>query len=223
MENQQETKEKNNILPACAIEYIKLVVSKMRYRKKVRQDVQAELAAQFEDELKDCATDEEKEQKAEKLITEFGDVKLLAVLLRRAKKRCRPIWRKMVARTFQTVKVVILCLILAVLAAFLIDTIRFRSLSKRALSLKVGDSKLEVKRVLDKPDAVFPKGSDLFDGIFFGVWPMSPERWAYGDIFYWDNEWPYFFPFNLRFFAPDPDDLTIEFDNDGKVLSIGIP
>jgi len=94
-------------LPACAVEFIKLVVKKMRYRKKVRQDVQAELAAHFEDELKDYTTDEEKEQKAQQLIAEFGDMKLLAVLMRRAKKRCRPLWRTVVARTFQTVGVLI--------------------------------------------------------------------------------------------------------------------
>jgi len=105
-------------LPACAVEFIKLVIKKMRYRKKVRTDVQAELAAHFEDELKDCKTDEEKEQKARQLIAEFGDVKLLAVLMRRAKKRCRPLWRTVVARTFQTAGVLILCLI-AYIAWFL--------------------------------------------------------------------------------------------------------
>ena len=103
----------NNLqnLPACVVEFIALVIKKMRYRKKVRRDVQAELAAHFEDELKDCTTEKEKEQKAQRLIDQFGDVKLLAVLLRRAKKRCRPLWRTVVARTFQTVGVLILCFI----------------------------------------------------------------------------------------------------------------
>jgi len=101
--------DKGNLqnLPASAAKFIKLVVEKMRYRRKVRQDVQAELAAHFEDELKGCASDKEKEQKAQKLITEFGDMKLLAVLLRRAKKRCRPLWRTVVARTFQAVGIII--------------------------------------------------------------------------------------------------------------------
>ena len=98
-------------LPTCAVEFIKLVIKKMRYRRKVQRDVQAELAAHFEDELKDCASDEEKEQKAQQLIAEFGDVKLLAVLLRRAKKRCRPLWRTVIARTFQTIGILILCFI----------------------------------------------------------------------------------------------------------------
>jgi hypothetical protein len=101
-------------LPACAAEFIRQVLRKMRYRRKVTQDVQAELAAHFEDELKDYATDEEKEQKAQQLITNFGDVKLLAVLLRRAKKRCRPLWRTVVARSFQAVGILILCFIVYV-------------------------------------------------------------------------------------------------------------
>jgi hypothetical protein len=98
-------------LPKCAAEFITLVINKMRYRKKVRADVMAELAAHFEDELKDCKTDEEKEQRTQQLIEDFGDVKLLGVLLRRAKKRCRPLWRTVVARTFQTIGVLILCFI----------------------------------------------------------------------------------------------------------------
>jgi hypothetical protein len=98
-------------LPACAAEFIKLVIKKMRYRKKVREDVQAELTSHFEDELQSCKTDEEKEQKAQRLIENFGDVKLLGILLRRAKKRCRPLWRTVVARTFQTIGVLILCFI----------------------------------------------------------------------------------------------------------------
>ena len=101
-------------LPLSIAEFIKLVAKKMRYRRNVRTEVMAELAAHFEDELKDCKTDEQKEQKAQQLITGFGDVKLLAVLLRRAKKRCRPLWRTIVARTFQTVGVLILCFIVYV-------------------------------------------------------------------------------------------------------------
>jgi hypothetical protein len=98
-------------LPACAAEFIKLIIKKMRYRKKVQRNVQAELVAHFEDELRECPTDREKGQKAQQLIDQFGDVKLLAILLRRAKKRCRPLWRTVVARTFQTTGVLILCLI----------------------------------------------------------------------------------------------------------------
>jgi len=98
-------------LPKCAAEFIKLVIKKMRYRKSVRREVTAELAGHFEDELKECANDEEKQQKAEKLIAEFGDAKLLGILLRRAKKRCRPLWRTVIARTFQAVGLIIVSFI----------------------------------------------------------------------------------------------------------------
>jgi hypothetical protein len=99
-------------LPDCVADFIKLVIKKMRYRRKVRQDVQAELAAHFEDELKDYATGEEKEQKAQNLITEFGDAKLLAVLLRRAKKRCRPLWKKVLVRGLQVFSIIFLYLLI---------------------------------------------------------------------------------------------------------------
>jgi len=108
MKKQNEKQRAFYRFPACAEEYIKQVLKKMRYRRKVRQDVQVELAAHFEDELKDCKTDENREQKAKQLITEFGDVKLLAVLLRRAKKRCRPLWRKALVRSFQAFGIIVL-------------------------------------------------------------------------------------------------------------------
>jgi len=98
-------------LPACTAEYIRRLLKKMRYRRKVRDEVEAELTAHFEDELKDCKNVEEKEQKARQLVTDFGDFKLLAILLRRAKKRCRPLWRTIAARTFQAIGVLIVCFI----------------------------------------------------------------------------------------------------------------
>jgi hypothetical protein len=53
MKKQDEKQRAFYRFPACAEEYIKQVLKKMRYRRKVRQDVQAELAAHFEDELQD--------------------------------------------------------------------------------------------------------------------------------------------------------------------------
>ena len=73
-------------LPDCAAEFIKLVIKKMRYQKKARADVMAELIAHFEDELACCTTAEEKGKRAQQLIDEFGNAKLLATLCRRAKK-----------------------------------------------------------------------------------------------------------------------------------------
>ena len=111
MKKPEETETRFNTLPANAAEFIKLIIKKMRYRKKVQQDVHAELTAHFKDELKHCATDKERDQKASQLIEAFGDAKLLAILLRRAKKRCRPLWRTVAARTSQTIGIIILCFI----------------------------------------------------------------------------------------------------------------
>ncbi|MHC4757252.1 MAG: hypothetical protein ACYTE8_01210 [Planctomycetota bacterium] len=101
-------------LPASAAAFIELVIKKMRYRRKVRREVLTELAGHFKDALRDCKTKEEKEKEAEKLIETFGDAKMLGVLLKRAKKRCRPLWRTAVARLFQTAGVLIICLVVYV-------------------------------------------------------------------------------------------------------------
>jgi len=118
MKKPDEAERIFNKLPVSASEFIQLVIRKMRYRREVRQDVKAELTAHFEDELKDCKRDSERVQKARQLITDFGDAKLLAVLLRRAKKRCRPLWKTAVARTFQTTGILILCFIVYVVWFF---------------------------------------------------------------------------------------------------------
>ena len=98
-------------LPLSTAELIRQIIKKMHYRKEVRNEVMSELVSHFEDELKDCKTDEEKEKKAGQLIDNFGDTKLLAILLRRAKIRCRPLWRTVVARTFQAAGILMLCFI----------------------------------------------------------------------------------------------------------------
>ncbi len=108
LKEQDKSEIEFNKLPPCVAEYIRQVMKKMRYRKKVRSEVMAELAAHFEDELKDCKTDQEKEQKAQQLIADFGEVTLLAVLLRRAKKRCRPLWRKALVRSLQVLGIIVL-------------------------------------------------------------------------------------------------------------------
>ena len=104
-------KTKSSDLPLAAIDYIDLVIKAMKYRKKIRADVRKELIAHFTDSLADCQTEDEKQKAAEELIAEFGDVKILGKLLRRAKRRCRPLWRTMVARTFQLIGILFLLLV----------------------------------------------------------------------------------------------------------------
>jgi len=94
-------------LPACVTEYIERVIRKMGYRRKVRREVQRELTDHFEDALAETKSDAERLQLAEELIAQFGDARLLAKLIRRGKKRCRPLWKKAIIRGFQAVGVFI--------------------------------------------------------------------------------------------------------------------
>ncbi|MCK5001107.1 MAG: hypothetical protein KAS23_16300 [Anaerohalosphaera sp.] len=89
-------------LPKIAADYIKLVVRSIRYRRKVRNEVRSELIEHFIDALNKCTSDKEKQTAATKLITEFGDPKLLAVLIRRGKIRCRPLWKKVISVTLRS-------------------------------------------------------------------------------------------------------------------------
>lgn len=95
-------------LPPCIVDFIDQVTRKMRYRRQVREDVQAELTAHFEDELRGCENPQEKGNRAQRLVEEFGDAGLLAILCRRAKKRCRPLWVRAFARTMQGMGVFLL-------------------------------------------------------------------------------------------------------------------
>jgi hypothetical protein len=95
-------------IPAHALKFLESLAAKIKYRRKIRQDVITELAVHFEDALRECQTEEEKQQTVHHLIDEFGDVKLLGKLVRRAKKRCRPLWKKIIIRTFQTAGLLIL-------------------------------------------------------------------------------------------------------------------
>lgn len=106
-------------LPDSAERFIAAVVRKMRYRRRARDEVREELTAHFEDDLKDCTSEVEREQRAKRLIEEFGDAELLAVLCRRAKKRCRPLWKKALVRFMQVSGVFILYVVICMLPLYL--------------------------------------------------------------------------------------------------------
>ena len=107
MNKQDESQD----LPRCAREYIDLVIKKMRCRKKVRREVRCELIDHFIDAIADCETDKGRERCAEELLAGFGDVAMLGKLLGRGKKRCRPLWLKVLVRTMQVAGILLLCII----------------------------------------------------------------------------------------------------------------
>jgi len=101
-------------LPQIVLDYVESVTRKVKHSPKVRHDVRAELLAHFEDALRGVQDRANRQKKAEELIREFGEVKLLAVLIRRGKKRCRPMWQKAMIRGFQAVGAMVLLLVLYV-------------------------------------------------------------------------------------------------------------
>ncbi len=107
-------KDNQKLLPAIVTDYIGRLTKKFRYRKKVRAEIRQELQDHFEDALRDIKP-EKRQEAAEKLISDFGDPKLLAILMRRAKKRCRPLWKKLIVKSFQAFGILILCLILYII------------------------------------------------------------------------------------------------------------
>ncbi|MFA6133815.1 MAG: hypothetical protein WC869_07365 [Phycisphaerae bacterium] len=101
-------------LPEVAAEYIRRVIRKMGYSRSARLEVRRELVDHFDDALRSCRDDGERAARAVELIAEFGEPRLLAVLIRRGKKRCRPAWKTAIVRSFQAVGVLLLCMILYV-------------------------------------------------------------------------------------------------------------
>ncbi|MBW8016012.1 MAG: hypothetical protein FVQ82_07490 [Planctomycetes bacterium] len=101
-----------DILPKIALDFIDSVVKKVRYRKKIRQEVRDELTDHFYMALKDCKTDQEKLQAAEEVISEFGEVNILGSLIRHGKKRCRPLWKKVIVTTMKVIGVLLLLAVL---------------------------------------------------------------------------------------------------------------
>lgn len=115
MKPEEEDRERHDDLPGCVAAFLSELIKHMRYRRQVREEVRAELQSHFAEELRACKSEQEKQKKAEEVIAGFGDIKLLATLLRRAKRRCRPPWQTAVARTAQVVAVLVVCFIVYVI------------------------------------------------------------------------------------------------------------
>ncbi len=106
------------VIPSCLAQYLKQIGRKMRYRKKTSQEVVAELTGHFEDALGQDAPMQGRERLAQDLIAEFGDVRVLARLMRRAKRRCRPLWLKVIVRGFQGTVLLLVMLVGYTIAFF---------------------------------------------------------------------------------------------------------
>ena len=105
-------------LPPVAAEYIRAVVGKIGYTRRVRREVFQELVDHFTDALRSCGDERERAERARGLVEEFGDPKMLARMIRRGKKRCRPLWKKAIVRFWQAIGCTIAAMILYVLWQF---------------------------------------------------------------------------------------------------------
>lgn len=101
-------------LPPSIAELVDGIIEAMRYRKNVRAEVRQELTDHFTDALADCQDEQERQECIKALIEEFGDRELIGILIRRGKKRCQPVWVKILTHIPHTVGILILLFILYV-------------------------------------------------------------------------------------------------------------
>lgn len=99
-------------LPGSIAELIDAIIDSMGYRRNARAEVRQELTDHFTDALADCYNEPEKLACIKELINEFGDAKLLGALLRRGKKRCRPLWQKTLSGLRHAIWISVVLLIL---------------------------------------------------------------------------------------------------------------
>lgn len=101
------------------------------------------------------------------------------------------------------------------------DLVRAARLPSRARAINVGDSKDRVVEILGTADDVFPPNLNAW------IFSHPDERWVYGSSLGTEDpfsaEFPWFFPLRFRLFGGRPDDVQVEFDEDGVVLAIRIP
>jgi hypothetical protein len=125
-------------------------------------------------------------------------------------------------------RVCIAVLIVLAVAGGLAGFIRWQtnSFRARAQSIKVGDSKEQVEKLLGRPPYIFlpdPAAATNFGAFLFSV---HSETWAYGSSLEkrpFQSEFPYFFPFRWRMFGPGTDDVVIVFSSREKVSKVVIP
>lgn len=146
-------------LPGCLAQYLTQIHCKMRFRKKIRQEVVSELTGHFEDALGQGGPIQDRERFAQDLIAEFGDVRVLARLMRRAKKRCRPLWRKVLVRGFQGT-----VLLFAILVCYTIAFIHGEPAPRTDYLAIMNEKNRPTLQVTDNAWPHYEKAAQLFKG-----------------------------------------------------------
>ncbi len=86
-------------LPRILVDYIDSLIKGVGANRRVRLEVAEEIGHHFVDAMDESPDDEAKEESARELMENFGDVKMLGRLIKRGKKRCRPLWQKVLVRS----------------------------------------------------------------------------------------------------------------------------
>jgi hypothetical protein len=101
------------------------------------------------------------------------------------------------------------------------DAGRIGRLQKRSGRVSIGDSKDQVKQIMGEPNASWDRQKAFMTN------REMPPGFAYGKSMDWGNafhsDFPFFFPFRIRLFGPDADDIVVEFDDKWIVTEIRHP
>jgi hypothetical protein len=93
--------DRKDTLPQILLDYIDTLINSVG-TKKVQFEVAEELRYHFMDAMGGSESDRNNKEFAKELIEDFGDAKMLGKLIKRGKKRCRPLWQKVLLRTLFT-------------------------------------------------------------------------------------------------------------------------
>ncbi len=98
-------------LPRILVDYINSLIKGVGANRRMRLEVAEEIGHHFVDAMGESADDEAKEESARELMENFGDLKMLGRLIKRGKKRCRPLWLKVFVRTMQIAGILLLYIV----------------------------------------------------------------------------------------------------------------
>ena len=109
-------------------------------------------------------------------------------------------------------------LIFIVLLVCIIDIVKHRTRLEKAQFLNLGDSKDDVREILGNADVQWSSGTEMFLNVIENDTSIYGRNYDFSaDAFY--LEFPFFYPVRFRL-SPYEDDIVIEFDENGTIISI---
>ena len=100
------------------------------------------------------------------------------------------------------------------------DLWRSGSVSRRALSLKAGGSKVQVRKALGRPGRIFTPLPQVRPNIMAWLLSVRSETWAYGRRFDLGLAFQGDLPILFRMFGPEEHDVSVVFDSSARVAEV---